>query len=457
MQLYKNIMIKYIRFIVLFLLFAATAPVVMAQTLNTTSSPYSRYGLGNLDDDILPQNRAMGGIATGLNRIGGYSNINSLNPASYGFMNLTAIDIGLFYNNVSLGQTGSASQTNSNFRLSHVAFGIPVSKRSALSFGLKPYTELGYNYTQTKGNLGSGSPTDTNTVNYIYNGEGGLSKAYLGYGFGLGKHLYLGANVAYLFGDLKQFRSTEVPGLYGVLNSRIEESNSVGGLTYDFGTQINFDFGDQTNGALPTKHLTFGYSMSASSQINTQNRFIVTQYQKDFTTGVESPAADTLVNNQSSSAKIKLPLINHFGVTFQKDGKFLVGADYSIGNWSNLTIAGVNQGLQNSQQVNIGGQYTPNINAIHNYFAAVDYRLGANYQKTYISINNTNINQRAITFGLGLPLSPAIGSLSFYKINLSAEIGDRGTLSNGLIRERFYNFHIGFMLNDKWFRRYKFD
>lgn len=457
MQLYKNIMIRYIRFIVLFLLVAAASPVVMAQTLNTTSSPYSRYGLGSLNEDILPQSRAMGGIATGLNRIGGYSNINSSNPASYGFINLTAIDIGLFYNNESLNQTGANSQTNSNFRLSHVAFGIPVSKRSALSFGLKPYSELGYNYTQTRSNFGTGLATDTNTVNYIYNGEGGLSKAYLGYGFGLGKHIYLGANVAYLFGDLKQFRSTEIPGLYGNLNSRIEESNSVGGLTYDFGTQVTFDFGDKTNGAIQTKHLTFGYSVSASSQINTQNRYIVTQYIKDFNTLVESPASDTVINSQSGSAKIKLPLINRLGVTYQQDGKFLIGADYSIGNWSNLTIAGVNQGLQNSRSVNVGGQFTPNINAIHNYFATVDYRLGANYQKTYISINNTNINQKAVTFGLGLPLSPAIGSLSFYKINLSAEIGERGTLANGLIKEKFYNFHIGFMLNDKWFRRYKFD
>ncbi|NCD70432.1 hypothetical protein [Mucilaginibacter agri] len=444
-------MIKYIRFIVLFLVAVSASAAVMAQSTATTSSPYSRYGLGELNQDLLPQTRAMGGIATGVNRINGYNNINSENPASYGFMNFTVIDVGVYSNIVTLSQTGVQSQTNSNYRLSHIAFGIPVSQRSALSFGLKPYSEMGYNFLQTRSNFGTGLASDTNAVNNVYTGDGDLNKAYIGYGFGLGKHLYLGGNVSYIFGNLQQFRSVEIPNSYGVLNSRIEESNKVGGLNYDFGAQFTFDIKEG-------EHFTFGYSGSASSSLNTQNSFVASQYQKNFSTGDESVAADTIVNQQSPNGKIKLPLINHFGFTFQKDQKFLVGADYSIGNWSKLTIAGVNQGLQNTQTFNIGGQYTPNINQLHNYLAAVDYRLGFTYEKTYVQINGTNINEKAITFGFGLPLAPANnGGLSFYKINISAEIGQRGTLANDLIKERFYNFHIGFTLNDKWFRKYRFD
>lgn len=420
----------------------------MAQNTATTSSPYSRYGLGQLNDDQNPQTSAMGGIGTAINRISGYNTANSLNPASYGFINLTTIDIGMYINSVKLSQDGVGSQSNLNARLSHIAFAIPVTSRSALSFGLKPYSELGYNYQQSKSNFGTGLPSDTNQVNYIYNGDGGLSKAYLGYGFGLGKHIYFGGNVSYIFGNLQEYASTEIPNLYGVLNSRVERSNQVGGLNYDVGTQIAFDFSE-------TEHLTFGYSASLSTNLNTKNKYIVSQYQKNFSTSNESVAADTVVNQQSDNSKIKLPLINHFGVTYQKDGAYLIGADYTTGKWSNLTIAGVNQSLQNSQTFNVGGQVTPNSLSLNNYLARVDYRLGFKYEKTYININSTDIKAKAVTFGLGLPLSSNSGS--FYKINFSAEIGTRGTLQNSLIKENYYNFHLGFLLNDKWFRKYRFD
>ncbi|OKS89505.1 hypothetical protein [Mucilaginibacter polytrichastri] len=443
-------MIKYIRFIVLFLVAVSASAVVMAQSTATTSSPYSRYGLGSLADGLLPQTAAMGGISTAINRINGYNNINSQNPASYSFINFTTIDVGVYSSFVTLKQTGSESQSNGNFRLSHIAFGIPVTKSSALSFGLQPYSEMGYNFVQTKSNYGTSLPSDTNAINNIYNGDGGLSKAYLGYGFTLGKHIHLGGNVSYIFGNLQQYRSVETPTLYGALNTRLEESNQVGGVNYDFGTQFSFDLKEGD-------HLTFGYSGSASTNLNTKNKFVASQYQKNFTTGDESTAADTIVNNVSSNGKIKLPLINHFGISFQRDSKFLIGADYSIGNWSQLSIAGVNQGLQNTQTFNVGGQITPNANQLHNYFAAIDYRLGFNYEKTYVNVSNTNINQKAVTFGFGFPLAPNQNGLSFYKINFSAEIGQRGTLANSLIQEKFYNFRLGFTLNDKWFRKYKFD
>src|SRR4051812_39907143 len=116
-------MIKYSKFFITFLL-AVIAIGAKSQSTATTSSPYSRYGLGDISSGILPQNTAMGGIATATNRINGYSSINPLNPASYGFINYTTIDVGLYSNNLFLSQTGQPSQKDNNFRLSHLAFGI---------------------------------------------------------------------------------------------------------------------------------------------------------------------------------------------------------------------------------------------------------------------------------------------------------------------------------------------
>lgn len=455
MQPYTTIMIRHTRFFILFALSIAAfgAKAQSTAPIATTSSPYSMYGLGKIDPALLPQNVGMGGIATAINKLSGYNNINPLNPASYGAINFTTIDIGINSNIDYLSQSGQTNAKNTNFRLSHIAFAIPVSKRSAFSFGLLPYSEMGYNNKQASNGFKTGSPVDTNVVNYLYNGNGGISKVYLGYGFGVGKHLLIGGNISYLFGNIQQFSSLEIPGLYGTLNSRIEQSNAVGGFNYDLGAQYSFDFGE-------TKHLTLGYATSLKSNINSTSSYIVSQYSYD-ASGNENLAADSIINHQSGKNKIQLPQINHFGVSFQSDGHFLIGADYTIGKWSSengkwptLNIDGPSAILQDSKTFNLGGQYTPDINALHNYFARADYRLGFIYSDTYLNVNNTSIKQKAITFGIGLPLAP--NNLSFYKINLSAEVGTQGTLSNSLVKENYINIHLGFTFNDKWFQRFKF-
>jgi hypothetical protein len=397
----------------------------------------------------------MGGIATATNAIGGFNSINPLNPASYGSLYTTTIDAGLYGGSLGLSQTGQQSKSNANFGLSHIAFGIPVTKHSALSFGLLPYSQVGYNFKQTLSRgFGTGSPVDTNLTNYTYNGEGGLSKAYLGYGVKFFRHLSIGANVSYIFGQIKHTQTTELPQLAGALNSSVEDNNSIGGLNYDYGVQYEFDFSLK-------RHLVLGYSASASSKLSSQSTYLVSQYTLD-QNGVPNLPLDSIVNQQSAKTKIQLPQINHFGISYQNDDKFLVGADYTMGKWSNLTIGGTNQGLVDSKTFNVGGQYIPNINAVGNYWATVEYRLGFRYDQTYLRINNptgdglTDINSKAVTFGFGFRLRPYYQNI-FYKINISGEVGQRGTLNNGLVKENYFNLHIGFMINDRWFQKIKFD
>ena len=61
---------------------------------NTTDSPYSQFGLGDIKPMLVPQQIGMGGIAVGLRKTGGYSMINVANPAAYSVINLTTMDMG---------------------------------------------------------------------------------------------------------------------------------------------------------------------------------------------------------------------------------------------------------------------------------------------------------------------------------------------------------------------------
>jgi long-subunit fatty acid transport protein len=285
---------------------------------------------------------------------------------------------------------------------------------------------------------------DTNKVNYIYSGEGGISKAYMGYGFKLGKKFSFGFNLAYLFGNLKQNRALEFANeLTTVFNSRTQYSNAIGGLSYDYGLQYSAEINDKTK-------FIFGYTGNAGGALNSRNNIVTTRYKKDLL-GDELSTADSTYFAEGTKNKITMPLTHTAGFAFEKTNGWLVGADISYSRWSDYREGTLNPGLNDSYGVVVGGQITPDANAITNYFKLVDYRLGIKYDKTFVQIGNNDINQYAVTFGFGFPL-PRNRS-SFYKINLSAELGQRGSEKIDLVRDRYLNLHLGFTLNDKWFQK----
>lgn len=411
----------------------------------TVQSPYSKFGVGNIKGSLLPQYRAMGGISTGVYKNTFFNNINMQNPSTYASINSVTLDMGLSSSFNQL-KNSSVSENSFNATLSHVALGFNISRKSGLSIGILPYSELGYNFKNTV-KIGTNSDNQRD-VDFLYTGEGGLTKSYIGYGFGLGDHLRLGANVEYIFGNLSESRSTQFVNDPGAMSSRIQDRNSVGGVAFSYGAQYDIRIDGKTS-------LVFGYSGSSASKINSTSSNYVTQYKVD-AVGAENPALDTLYLTENAKTNLKLPLIHNFGISLQKNDKWLIGADYRMGQWSKLTIANVNQNLQDTYGFSVGGSFVPDYSAINGYFKKVEYRLGFNYDKTYIQLSNRDITQKSVSVGLGLPMAFTRGL--FYKANVTAEFGQRGSVTNGLLQERYINFHVGFTLNDaSWFKRFKFD
>ncbi|MEH3113578.1 OmpP1/FadL family transporter [Pedobacter terrae] len=411
-----------------------------AQAQVTTSSPYSRYGLGNIKGSLLPQFRAMGGISTAVSKVTGFNNINMQNPASYAGISLTTIDIGMSASVTNLTRN-NLTESSFNSTFSHLAFAAPVTRRSALSFGILPYSDLGYNYRNTV-------KVDTTTLNQLYEGEGGLSKAYLGYGYRFGDHLRIGGNLEYIFGNLQTSRATEFNSV-GSYNAKLQTKNSVAGLSYSYGIQYDFTLGKKTI-------VTLGYSGSTSGKVNSTLTSYATLYTRD-QDGNESTAADTLNTVNKGKSNLTLPLTHNFGIAIQQNDKWLIGADFRMGKWSKTSINDVNQGLQDSWGASLGGQWTPDAFSYNSYMKRIDYRIGFNYDKTYIKIGNQDIKQMGASLGFGFPLPTANGGNAFYKINFTTELGQRGTLNNNLVKEQYINFHLGFTLNDTWFRKYRVD
>ncbi|MGA9269483.1 MAG: hypothetical protein WBV45_02595, partial [Lutimonas sp.] len=87
---------------------------------------------------------------------------------------------------------------------------------------------------------------------------------------------------------------------------------------------------------------------------------------------------------------------------------------------------------------------------ISSYFNRITYRAGFHYQKSGLVVNDTEINEYGISFGVSLPIG-----LKLSNVNMGFEMGKRGTTDNNLIEENFYNFRLSLSLNDKWFRKQK--
>ncbi len=413
------------------------ATVLPAMAQITSSSPYSQFGLGDLRGSFLPQNRGMAGLSQGVRKPGLYDNINLANPASYSTLGLTTFDVGASMDIRQLSKTGLTGKKQFNSTLSHITFGVPVNRFSAVSFGLLPYTDLGYKFSNS-------GLVDTTKVNYIYSGEGGVSKAYLGYGFKLGKNFSFGFNMAYLFGNLTQSRALEFEKeLTTVFNSRTQFSNAVGGLSYDYGVQFSTDLNAESK-------FIFGYTGNGGGSLNSKNNIVTTRYKKDVL-GNELATADSTYFSEGAKTKFKMPMSHSAGFAIEKTNAWLIGADINYSRWSDYREGSTNPGLNDSYGVIVGGQITPDANSVSSYLKLIDYRLGFKYDKTFIQVGNNDINQYALTFGFGFPL-PRNRS-SFYKINLSTEVGNRGTIANNLVRDRYVNIHLGFTLNDKWFQK----
>jgi hypothetical protein len=97
-------------------------------------------------------------------------------------------------------------------------------------------------------------------------------------------------------------------------------------------------------------------------------------------------------------------------------------------------------------------QITPDFNSVTKYWKRVNYRIGGRYDKTYLNINENQLTEKSVTFGLGLPVRR---SNTLY--NLALELGESGTTDDNLIKEQFARFTFGVTFKGIWFVKRKYD
>ncbi|MCB9016120.1 MAG: hypothetical protein H6541_10025 [Lentimicrobiaceae bacterium] len=424
---------KHITKLLAILAFVTISGQISAQ--NRISSPYSRFGIGDLLSNNGVFNMAMGGISYGV-----YSPyfVNNSNPASYvAFDSLSFIfDVGAFAKLSTLSNQNISQKANFA-SLGNLKFGFPVTKWWKSSFGLQPYSMTGYSMLDSQVDANQGN------VNFLYEGDGGISQFYFGNSYSLTRNLSVGFNLSYLFGTLNKSSRSEFPDSLLKLNYNVLNSAKVHDVYLDYGLFFH-------------KQLASGLQYNAGLVFSTNSNISATENRLGYTyfigsTGVEL-IRDTVLNEPEVKGNILLPANAGFGFSLGKTDKWMAGADIQWQQWEKFKYFGVSDSLKNSLRISVGGSYTPSITTVSGYWQRITYRAGLKYSSSYLELRGKNIDEFGISLGVGLPL-PRTRST----INLAAEFGTRGTTSNNLIKDNYVKFTLGLSIFERWFIIRKYD
>ncbi|QXP50590.1 hypothetical protein [Cellulophaga sp. HaHa_2_1] len=398
---------------------------------NGTVSPYSYFGLGDTRNLGTVDNQMMGGISM----VGDSIHINLKNPAAYSKLMLTTYAAGISYNNIGL-KTSDASQNTSVTNLDYLSIGVPLGKGFGMGFGLMPFTSVGYD-------LETSTTVDDVTIINNYAGDGGLNRVYFSLGYQLLDDISIGATVNYNFGTINSTRvQTSSDAQYGALDSR---ETQVGG--FDFNYSINYT---PKISEKYTLYTTIG--VDTQINLNAENSQSIGSFSR--VTGQEIEVVDVNLDAQSRKfAPVRIPTKTTLGVGIGEDLKWFLGAEYTfqeLSTYRNDFFEVDNLTYNDASGFAIGGYFVPEYNSFTSYYKRITYRAGLRVSQTGLEINNEDINDFGITFGTGLPLGRDISNL-----NIGFEIGKRGTIDAGLIKENYFKVNIGLSLNDRWFRKRK--
>ncbi|MCV6629973.1 MAG: hypothetical protein OIF50_08955, partial [Flavobacteriaceae bacterium] len=152
-------------------------------------SPYSFFGLGDVDFAGTVENQSMGGLITFRDSI----HVNLKNPASYANLRITNFSVGGTFNSTNY-ETSSNKQNAQQVTFNYISLAMQTSKKSSFGFGLVPYSSVGYKLRSTN---------DEVTVRNDFEGSGGVNKVFLTYARNLFKGFSIGATINYNFGTLE--------------------------------------------------------------------------------------------------------------------------------------------------------------------------------------------------------------------------------------------------------------
>ncbi len=392
---------------------------------DASPSPYSFFGLGNPDFKGMVENVSMGGINMYRDSI--HYNIN--NPASLTELKYINLSLGMNNNFIDISDASGSKQLSSH-NVTYFSLAIPIGKKFGVGFGILPISSTGYKiYTKM----------DNDDI-YTNESTGGISRLFLAGAYKVTDNLSLGLEYQYHFGYIDHENKWILPNITTYTKERgVLEMK---GSSFKAATDYKLELSNK-------KYLNLHsyYRLQSNLQGNyTENTglFTVTSSGEEL---VES------LSKETSSADITLSSELGFGIGYGLKSKWFVGAEYDYLGTKNSRNPYYDPSYlqyKDGYRLKFGGMYTPEYNSLTKYWKRITYRAGFNASNSGMSVYGEDISDFGITFGLGLPSIKGLSNL-----NIGFELGQRGKVTEKLVKENYFNLHISLSLNDRWFIKRK--
>ena len=406
-------------------------------------SPYSVFGLGELEKEGSAYNKSMGGtgIATRNRRF-----INYTNPAAVTARDTLAFmaDFGLEQKNTIYRQ-GDLRSANNTFNIHNFVMTFPIYRSSAFMVGLAPFSDVGYDFSSVEerqdiiGNTGN--------ISYDSRGTGSVYQLFVGAGVTFWKRLSLGAEYLYYFGNID--RITRMDYLNTSYRSvRTGNELAIRGSTGKFGLQY-----EQKLGGNVSMIVGATYRMSAKMD----------GYSTNYRYATQSSVVDTLTHRVDTLAYGNLCFGDEIGVGISVKGgdKWHAEFNYLRSGWDKSgmdnapgfsAIGDSKFSTTTSQSYRLGFEFVPNRNDIRYYMKRCAYRAGVYYDQAYYKLDGNNINSMGITLGMTLPVFRWYNGLT-----IGLDMGQKASTRHGMVRERYAKITVGFNIHDIWFQKTRYN
>lgn len=391
---------------------------------NATSSPSSRFGYGELNDNLPGAYRAMGGVGLGMR-----SNkaINPAQPASYTACDSMTFmfDIAgsfLYTNYGDYSDSGDAYRQRNrlNGNLEYVTLQLPIWRQHiALSAGVTPYSAMGYELAM------SDSINSDYHFTHTYSGKGGFTQVYGGLSFNICDWVALGANVYYMFGDLTKSRS-QLFSESNVIGASQTDNLVINSLRLRYGAQLFHTFGQHT--------------IVLGGVFENAQRFSKSNYIQ-----IETTTNDTVGKMENAFG---MPMMYGAGISYNYANRLTLAIDYQCQDWTKVLYFDQQDVLRMRHRWIVGAEYRHDP-ASRKYIDRVMWRLGANYTTSYSMMNA--MPEIGVSAGVGLPLR-TIGTI----INTTFEYVHRGAMSGkDLLSENSLRLVVNVSIAEHWFFKRK--
>jgi hypothetical protein len=400
--------------------------ILQVVTFGQSSSSYSRLGIGDADYSFSAYGNGIGGLGISLSTP---SSFDIVNPASWNKINRTRFSIDMLYSGSFLsGNSVTGFNGKAQFNGLALAFPVSDSNGATVVMGMAPYSTISYNVSQNSVDLTQAS----GSYQIIYNGNGGLSKAFIGTSYRLPFDVSLGATLNYYFGTLNYNSSTQFANS-DASNSSYARSYNPSGVGSNFGL-ISPDLSTLFHsGSISDLHI--GIAAEYLGKLRTDT----------ILTSTTTTRTDTV---QQGTVEMKVPVRLMAGLSFVINQKYYLSLDAAAQDWSTYSFNDVQPGdLRNATKLSLGFEYIPKQEFGTTPWQQIVWRAGISYEQTQYQVDGTGINQFSIAGGFSYPLNQ--GST----LDISAMYGSRGSSQPDLIKENFVKLNFGLSIGELWFWR----